>query len=79
MMPSSHNEVALEPPSGVVPNLVDPASQAYVVIIVTTLGLCLATPVVMIRLYTRHFINHKLWWDDGASACHDVPLLRSRC
>ncbi|KAL8887693.1 MAG: hypothetical protein Q9215_004765 [Flavoplaca cf. flavocitrina] len=30
--------------------------------------LCLSTPVLLIRLYTRKVINHKLWWRQPATA-----------
>ncbi|KAL8665071.1 MAG: hypothetical protein Q9168_007780 [Polycauliona sp. 1 TL-2023] len=65
MPASSESEPALAPPHGVVSNLKDPPSQAYIVIIITTIVLCLTTPVLFIRLYTRQLINHKLWWDDA--------------
>lgn len=54
----------MKPPPGMTSNFVDPPSQGYVTIIVMVISLSLATPLVLIRMYTRHFINQRLWWDD---------------
>lgn len=55
---------ALAPPPGVTPNFIDPPSQGYVTVVVMVFVLSLTTPIVLARLYTRHFINRRLWWDD---------------
>ncbi|KAI9747944.1 MAG: hypothetical protein M1815_003738 [Lichina confinis] len=58
---------ALEPPPGVTPNFVDPPSRSYITVIVVTLGLVLTTPLFLLRMYTRYYINRRLWWDDWAT------------
>ena len=55
---------ALKPPKGVTPNLIDPASQGYICIIVMIVYLVVTTPFVVIRVYTRRYINKRVWWDD---------------
>ena len=55
---------AMKPPPGITPNLVDPASEAWITIMVVTLLLAFTTPFVLARMYTRHFINRRVWWDD---------------
>ena len=55
---------ALDAPPGITSNLIDPPSQGYMTIILMTTFLSLTTPIVLIRIYTRHFINRCLWWDD---------------
>lgn len=55
---------ALKAPDGMVSNLVDPPSEAYITIVVLSIFLIVTTPLVLIRLYTRHFITRHLWWDD---------------
>ena len=51
-------------PPGVESNLIDPPSAAYVSIILMVLYLSLSTPLVIVRILTRHFVHKKLWWDD---------------
>lgn len=58
---------ALAAPVGFTSNLVNPPSQAYVTIVVQTILLVLATPFVFVRLFTRFYVHHGLWWDDGKS------------
>lgn len=79
MLSSSDSEPALHPPAGVTSKLVDPPSQAHIIILITTIVLCLSTPVVLVRLYTRQFVNRKLWWDDGATFRPHTSVLWSVC
>ncbi|MCJ1469750.1 hypothetical protein MMC07_008392 [Pseudocyphellaria aurata] len=65
---------ALSAPSGLVSNLVDPPSRAYITITCMVIFLTLTTPIVFIRVYTRHFINRHLWWDDYTSVVAWVGL-----
>lgn len=62
--PDPYTTPALKPPKGVTPNLIDPSSQGYVCIIAMVIYLVVTTPFVMIRMYTRRFINRRVWWDD---------------
>lgn len=55
---------ALKAPDGTVSNLVDPPSESYITIVVLSIFLVITTPLVLIRIYTRHFITQHLWWDD---------------
>ncbi|KAL8984381.1 MAG: hypothetical protein Q9205_001644 [Flavoplaca limonia] len=56
---------AIPPPSGQSSNLVDPPSIDTTIIACTALLLVLATPLLVVRLYTRIRIKPKLWYDDG--------------
>ena len=56
---------ALAAPPGFTSNLVNPPSQAYVTIVVQIVLLLLVTPFVFVRLFTRYYVLHGLWWDDG--------------
>ena len=53
-----------KPPLGVAPNLINPPSQGYNVVVGMSVYLLLTTPIVLARMYTRYYINHRLWWDD---------------
>lgn len=61
---------AIKPPPGVTPNFVNPSSDGYVTIVVLAIFLAITTPVVILRMYIRYFVNRRLWWDD----C-EMPLL----
>ena len=52
----------LEPPPGVVPNFVDPPSDAYWVFVTLPICLAVSTPFVWIRLYTSFFILKNKGW-----------------
>lgn len=58
----------LQPPPGVIPNLVDPPSQARWVYITLPICLAVSTPFVWIRLCTVFFILKSHGWADYASA-----------
>ncbi len=62
--PDPYTTPALKWPHGVTPNLIDPPSQGYVCIIAMVIYLVVTTPFVAIRMYTRYFINRRVWWDD---------------
>ena len=53
-----------KPPRGVKPNFENPPSLKSVLIAVTAVGQVLSTLFVMMRIYTRHFVLRRLWWDD---------------
>ena len=55
---------ALRAPPGMTSNLSNPSSEAYITIIVTVILIVITAPIVLLRLYTRCFINRRLWWDD---------------
>lgn len=55
---------ASTPPPSLTSNLIDPPSQGYLLIVVFVIYLVTTTPIVATRMYTRQFINQKLWWDD---------------
>lgn len=52
------------PPSGVIPNFVNPDSNAYQLIITVAVCLTLVVLAVSMRLYTKYFIMHSMDWDD---------------
>lgn len=56
---------AIPPPPGQYSQLVNPPSMDTTIIACTALLLVLATPLVVVRLYTRIHIKPKLWYDDG--------------
>lgn len=62
--PTTSIKPALTPPPGIVSNFDDPPSQSYAIIIAIVFFLVSTTPFVLVRLYTRYYINQKLWWDD---------------
>lgn len=62
--PTASIKPALAPPPGIVSNFDDPPSQAYAIIIAIVFFLVSTTPFVLVRLYTRYYINQRLWWDD---------------
>ena len=64
MANSARTTGALPPPPGVQPNFVDPENHTKSTIALHTICLTLATLFVVIRIYTRQFINGKLGLDD---------------
>ncbi|MCJ1371597.1 hypothetical protein MMC20_002816 [Loxospora ochrophaea] len=66
---------AQTPPPGMVSNLKDPSSQGYVTITVLVIVMCITTPFVLLRMWTRKFINQKLWWDDCCCVLGWIGLL----
>ena len=55
---------AAKPPAGVTPDFNNPPSLETSVIVVVVLCLAISSFFVAMRLYTRHFVLRKLWWDD---------------
>lgn len=53
-----------KPPPGVTSNLTNPPSQGYNIIVGMAVYLLLTTPIVLARMFTRHYINRHMWWDD---------------
>lgn len=74
--PTTSIKPALTPPPGIVPNFVDPPSQSYAIIIAIVFFLVSTTPFVLVRLYTRYYINQKLWWDDCKWNLHSISRLQ---
>ncbi|MCJ1251768.1 hypothetical protein MMC30_009006 [Trapelia coarctata] len=66
---------ALAAPPGLTSNLVNPPSQAYITIVVQIVLLVLATPFVFIRLFTRFYVHHGLWWDDASCVLGWIGLV----
>lgn len=55
----------LVPPPGVVPNLIDPYSKGYLLTLTTATTLTVSTIFVLIRAFTKKFINKNgFGWDD---------------
>ena len=73
-IPTPSPKPALKPPPGVIPNFVNPPSQAYVTVVVLAICLAITTPVVLLRIYVRHFINRRLWWDDCKLSTHALMI-----
>lgn len=63
---ASHTGIipGVEPPVGVKPNFVNPPSQRGLIIAIAVLAISFSTISVCLRIYTRYFVNRKLWWDD---------------
>ncbi|KAI9747112.1 MAG: hypothetical protein M1815_004617 [Lichina confinis] len=54
----------LPPPPGVTSNFVDPPGDGTSIIIVCAIELVLTTVILLLRMYTRIFVNRRVWWDD---------------
>ncbi|KAL8765465.1 MAG: hypothetical protein Q9194_006559 [Teloschistes cf. exilis] len=65
----------IEPPNGQRSNFVNPPSQRGLILAVATLAITFSTFFVIIRIYTRHFVTRKLWWDDWTCILGWVGLL----
>ena len=77
-MVSPSPKPALTPPPGVIPNFVNPPSQGYVTVVVLAICLAITTPIVLLRIYVRYFINRRLWWDDCKLPIHTSTGRRVR-
>ena len=55
---------AIQPPPGVEPNFVNPASNRQPLIVITSLFLGLTSIFALTRAYVKTFINRKYSWDD---------------
>ena len=56
-------------------NLVYPHSQKGTVVAVTVLTTTLPTGFVWARIYTRRFIDRKIWLDDCSSVFFVIPVV----
>ena len=65
---------ALHPPHGVLPNFINPQSQALMVIIACAICLALITPISLIRFYTSLWIKRSFKADD--SKCLERILMQ---
>ena len=64
----------LQPPPGVIPNFIDPPSQAHWVYVTLPICLAVSTPFVWIRLYSVFFILKSHGWADCTDIHpYDVP------
>ena len=54
----------LQPPPGVIPNFIDPPSQAHWVYVTLPICLAVSTPFLWIRLYTVFVILKSHGWAD---------------
>ena len=45
-------------------NFVDPPSDGHSIITVCAILLALTSVIFMLRMYTRWFVNRRMWWDD---------------
>ena len=52
------------PPKGVIPNLINPHSDAYQYYAVAGICTGLMTFLVLMRLYVRFLVTRTQWWDD---------------
>ncbi|KAI2473712.1 hypothetical protein F4781DRAFT_438336 [Annulohypoxylon bovei var. microspora] len=68
---------ALEPPSGVQPNFINPPNHDGVMIGVVTMCLILATIVVFIRTYSKLFVEKKFRLEDGLALVAFGPYVGS--
>lgn len=68
LMDPSHMDLShtpfLKPPPGVVPEFVDPVSQAPTVIVINVVWITLMLCFVVMRIYTKGRILRNLGWDD---------------
>ena len=64
---------AMQPPLGVIPNLVDPYNQGPTLIAVGSILLPIMTLFLLVRGYTKYYIIRKASWDDCSS--HLLPYV----
>ena len=63
---------ALQPPPGVVPNFVDPVTNAHQLVGVVSVLLALMILFALNRFYTKIWITKKFTWDDRRFLmCHN--------
>lgn len=62
------NGPAMAPPSGVIPNFVDPPNIEHVIILVLVLCVVLQTLALLMRIYTKVFIIRKMAVEDCMSS-----------
>lgn len=55
---------AMPPPSGVLPNLVNPYSQGPTLTVVGSILISIMASFVLVRGYTKYHIVRKASWDD---------------
>lgn len=55
---------ALEPPPDLTPNFVDPPGDGRSIIAICAILLALTSVTLLLRMYTRCFVNRRVWWDD---------------
>ena len=61
----AHTPGLAPPRPDIVPNFIDPYSRAYLIVTTTAVTLTVTTVLVLIRTYTKRFINKTgLGWDD---------------
>ena len=65
---------AMEAPSGLHSNLINPPSTGYSTVVICVLVIVLSTPFVGLRWFTRKYINHQVWWDDCSCSHYAVRL-----
>ena len=64
------NTIPLEaPPPGVIPNFVDPPSQAFRMHITVAVCFSFMIPCVGARIYSKGFIVCAVGWEDCESSC----------
>lgn len=70
------NTPALAPPLGITSNFTDPPTLSTIVITIDVLFLTLMLPIAILRLYSKIWLAHSFWYDDGKSpspnACQPV-------
>ena len=65
---SSYSTLAVAPPPpGVTPNFVNPESPGHQYVITSTICLVLMISLLLLRLYSKHFVTHTLSIDDRES------------
>lgn len=55
---------ALRPPSGIIPNFIDPYTRGPIIVIVGSILIAIMTIFVVGRIYTNMCIHRKLQWGD---------------
>ena len=72
-MAAADSTPAMPAPHGQHSQLINPPSKNYPVITCLVLAVVLSAIAVTVRIYTRHRITRKLWWDDcEAHRCNYV-------
>lgn len=56
---------ALRPPLGVMPNFIDPKSQAPGVMLANGIITAVMLVFVLLRVYTKAFLTKAIFWEDG--------------
>ena len=65
----------MKPPPGMTSNFINPPSIGNTIIIVTVIFVTLMLGFVVVRIYTRGFLNRSFGLDDCEQLCQVLPTI----